>query len=181
VTSRSRAWAVVAFGLVALACHREGPRAETTATDTASSTSTAATSSQGAQAQDGACDMAAIGLGRAKPIGYRAPEGCSWKGGGEEPIRSEAAFHAAFGCEAPSGIDFAKGELRVVSRTLSPATIGIDVVDDGATITFVSRQRSPCPSEPPPMPIGVPIAYVAPAKAERRTADATCKVTMPCR
>jgi hypothetical protein len=168
-----------AFGVSATGCNKAGTRGETSAVETAgTATSTAGASTASA---NGACDLASIGLGRATSLSYRAPEGCRWKGAERVPIRSEEAFHTAFGCAAASGIDFAKNELRVETRTLSPATVGIDVVDDGAKITFVSRQRSPCPNEPPPMPIGVPVAYVAPAKSARPTSDAVCNVTLPCR
>jgi hypothetical protein len=97
------------------------------------------------------------------------------------PIRSESAFHDAFACSAPSGIDFRTKELRVVSRPLSPAGAGTEVVDDGKTITFVARMRSPCPNEPPPMPISLPVAFTVGTNAARDTADTTCNVSVPCR
>lgn len=96
------------------------------------------------------------------------------------PIRSEDAFHADFQCTAPSGVDFGKFELHVVMRTLSPAGVGTQVVDDGATVTLVSLYRDPCPRERPPMPIQVPVAYLLPTGAVRNVAERSCKVVRSC-
>ena len=127
------------------------------------------------------CDPASLGLGGAKPVTYAPPPGCRTQVETDAPINDEATFHAAFACSAASGIDFSQSELHVVMRTLSPASVGVDVVDDGTTLTFVSRQRNPCPSEYPPMPIEVAVAYVTPIAAERAIGQAMCSVTVPCK
>jgi hypothetical protein len=130
------------------------------------------------------CNLASIGLGAARPApAFDIPSGCSPRPGLDaSPIRSEEAFHAALQCTAPSGVDFTRFELHVVMRTLSPAGLGTQVVDDGTTVTLVSLYRDPCPNEPPPMPMQVPVAYLLPAGAGavRTAAERSCKVAWSC-
>jgi hypothetical protein len=129
------------------------------------------------------CNLASIGLAAARPTPtFQIPAGCTPGSAGDaSPIRNEDAFHATFHCTAPSGIDFTKSELHVVMRALSPAGVGMQVVDDGTTVTLVALYRDPCPNEPPPMPMQVPVAYLLPAGAVRAVAaDRSCKVASSC-
>lgn len=112
---------------------------------------------------------------------FSIPAGCDPQAAvGAPPIQSEEAFHTRLGCTAASGIDFARFELRITTRTLSPAGVGTEVVDDGKTVTFVSLGRDPCPGEPPPMPMSVPVAFLLPTGATRDTAESWCKVSVSC-
>lgn len=96
-------------------------------------------------------------------------------------MRTEAELVAgALDCPASSGIDFAKSNVVVTGRALSPATLGVDVYDDGQKVTFVSRQRGSCPNEYPPMPITIPIAFLIPAGEARTFGDAMCKQAYNC-
>lgn len=130
-----------------------------------------------------ACAPSALGLGAAAPVQlYKVPIGCALVGPGGPPttIRSEDAFHAALNCQKPSGVDFATQELVASARVLPPAGMGTDIVDDGTKVTFVNKQRRPCPNEPPPMPITVTVAFLLPAGATRAYADTVCTVDTQC-
>ena len=129
----------------------------------------------------------ADGLGAAKLVTtWKPPESCHWKGlahGATTIMRSEADLVAgALDCpeSSSSGIDFTKDNVVVTGRALSPATVGVDVYDDGQKVTFVSRQRDACPNEYPPMPITVPIAFLVPAGATRTFGEAMCKQPWKC-
>jgi hypothetical protein len=95
-------------------------------------------------------------------------------------MRTEADLLAgALDCPS-SGIDFGKSNVVVAGRSLSPATVGIDVYDDGQKLTFVSRQRDSCPKEYPPMPITIAIAFLIPAGEARTFGEAMCKQAYKC-
>jgi hypothetical protein len=102
--------------------------------------------------------------------------------GGRTFVHSEAdLIAAALDCESErSGIDFAKSTLVITGQTLSPAAVGVDVYDDGAKVTFVSRLRSPCPAEPLPGPVTLPLAFEIPAGTTRTFAETTCKQNVTC-
>ena len=125
------------------------------------------------------------GLGAAKLVTtWKAPEACHWKGlahGATTIMRNEADLIAgALDCPASSGVDFTKNHVVVTGRALSPATVGVDVYDDGQKVTFVSRQRDSCPNEYPPMPITVPLAFLIPADETRTFGEAMCKQPWKC-
>jgi hypothetical protein len=87
-----------------------------------------------------------------------------------------------FDCKgAQHGFDFERHRLLAHERTLSPATVGVDAYDDGRTITFVGRQRAPCPGDPRPMPVPVTLLYTIETSGERTFAEAACTVTPACR
>src|SRR5262252_9140409 len=77
---------------------------------------------------DPACDPMALGLASAAPVEmYTPPTGCVAKTIAGGPIRSDAAFHDRFDCKdksASAGVDFAKNDLMVSVRELSPAGAG---------------------------------------------------------
>ncbi len=128
------------------------------------------------------CSPSLLGLGAARTLKpWAAPTECTGRtaGGGLSTIASEAAFAKRFSCPrgTASGIDFDKLQLMVEDRTLSPAGAGTIIVDDGATVTFIERMRSPCPGDPQPMPIGYTMGFLLPAGAERKFATRNC--TMP--
>lgn len=128
------------------------------------------------------CSPSLLGLGAARTLKpWAAPTECTGRtaGGGLGTIASEAAFAKRFSCPrgVASGIDFDKLQLMVEDRTLSPAGAGTIIVDDGATVTFIERMRSPCPGDPQPMPIGYTLGFLLPAGADRKFATRNC--TMP--
>jgi len=49
---------------------------------------------------------------------------------------------------SPSVIDLSAQDLYVVGYELPPASASLKILDDGATVTFVTRLRSPCPDHP---------------------------------
>jgi hypothetical protein len=164
--------------LALLACVRSN--GTSSSGDAGASTANTATAKPPSSA---ACAPSALGLGTAAPVQlYRVPIGCALGGSGGPPatIRSEEEFHAALNCQKPSGIDFKANELVASARMLPPAGMGTDVVDDGKTVTFVNKQRRPCPNEPPPMPITVTVGFLLPAGATRSYADKVCTVDTQC-
>ncbi len=159
-------------------CHRDGRLDGSEGGSTATTTSALP-----ATVQEPHCKAA--GLGDAALVKtWRPPEVCHWRGlaqGATTIIHSEVdLIAAALDCPASSGIDFAKSNVVVTGRALSPATVGIDAYDDGKKITFVSRQREPCPKEVPAMPITVPIAFLIPAGELRTFGDAMCTQHYKC-
>lgn len=132
-----------------------------------------------------ACEPQALGLGDAKPVAtWKAPAGCTPKVSGEAPVvvRSEAEMSAYYTCPpgTPVGVDFKAHALVLSSRMLPPAGVGTTIVDDGAKVTFISRQRRPCPNDPHPMPMSVVHAFLLPAGAARSFGDAACTVESTC-
>jgi hypothetical protein len=124
------------------------------------------------------CTAKAIGLGSAIDVTWAVPPGCHPSPG--IVIHSDAELHATcLGSGAP--IDFTKQELRVEERTLSPATVGYLVFDDGKMLTFVAQGMAPCPGAPPPYPAPIAVVYRLPAGATRGSAEATCAVPNDCR
>jgi hypothetical protein len=159
------------------ACHRNGRVDSLSDSGTSGSTATATTATEPPRCK-------ADGLGAAKLVNtWKPPEACHWRGlahGATTIMRTEADLVAgALDCPA-AGVDFAKNNVVVTGRALSPATVGVDVYDDGQKVTFVSRQRDSCPSEYPPMPITVPIAFLIPAGETRTFGDAMCKQAWKC-
>lgn len=132
-----------------------------------------------------ACEPQALGLGDAKPVAlWKAPEGCTPRLGGSGPVvvHNEAELGAYYTCPAgaPMGVDFKTHALVLSSRMLSPAGVGTTIVDDGAKVTFISRQRKNCPNDPRPMPMSVVHAFLLPAGAARSFGDATCTIESTC-
>lgn len=116
--------------------------------------------------------------GASKLAAWPIPQGCAVKDAREPTwIRTDADVAAHLTC----GVDAQALPLLAVERTLSPATIGIDAYDDGKTITWVSRQRKPCPGERPPMPVPASFVFVATGvTGERADAESTCTVEIKC-
>ncbi len=132
---------------------------------------------------DSTPDTCAVAGAKQLPA-WPVPQGCSVKASSEPTwIRTDADLAAYLPCgpEVPE-FDFPAPPLVAVQRTLSPATVGIDAYDDGTTITWVSRQRNPCPGEYPPMPVPVSYVFVASgATGDRAYAESTCTVAFKCR
>lgn len=170
----------------ATACHHTG-RVDSSSDSGSTTTGNAmgtATATATAAAVTEAPHCKADGLGAARLVtAWKPPEGCHWRGlahGATVIMHNEADLVAgALDCPA-SGVDFTKNDVVVAGRALSPATVGVDVYDDGKKVTFVSRQRGPCPKEYPPMPITIAVAFLIPAGETRTFDEATCKQAWKC-
>lgn len=143
--------------------------------------------SAGQEAADAPCAPATLGLADATVIpSWRPPPGCTYTGGGADGTRvlvtSDAELAQHFTCAegAASGLDFAASQLVVETRSLSPAGVGGEVVDDGRTVTYISRFRSPCPDDPMPYPMNVSVFYLLPAGQSREFAEASCTLPPDC-
>ncbi len=172
-----RSWIVL---LVVAACTPKGAPSSGDSGATATATTTAAAT---AAATAPACRPPELGED-ARLAPWTPPAGCKWTtdAGTSTLVRSEAQLVAILGCKSPrtSDIDFEKVTLVVTSRISSPATVGTDAYDDGKSVVFVSRQRSACPGERPPMPVPATYAFLLPAKTARTFAEATCAQVWTC-
>lgn len=178
----------VLVGLLIVSCAACTRSGGTSSADSARGT----TGSASSRSKD-PCEPATLGLANAAPtLAWKPPQGCTLNGtsganakGEPTIIRSEQEFHRHFTCsggaQTISGVDFARNDLAVVARTLSPAGMGFGSLDDGTKVTTVVRQRMPCPNDPRPMPMPYTQAYLLPARAERVFADVTCTVRSECR
>jgi hypothetical protein len=136
-----------------------------------------ATCKKSRQPAEDDCTAGAIGLGSAIDVTFAVPLGCHPDR--EMVIHTADELHATcLGSGAP--IDFAKEELHVAIRTLSPAQVGYLAFDDGKTLTIVTQGMAPCPGAPPPYPTPLPFAYRLPVGTTRATAEATCAVPNSC-
>ncbi len=92
---------------------------------------------------------------------WQLPEGCTViQPRGTRLLRDAAEAAESIACTAGKlGVDFTAFSLVVSRRELSPATVDVRAFDDGTTITFVSRQRTPCASAPRPMPTPLTLVY----------------------
>ncbi|MDQ3035892.1 MAG: hypothetical protein M3Y87_26045 [Myxococcota bacterium] len=114
------------------------------------------------------------------------PPGCTIESAGppSQPrtitTSEELAAHLRCeGAEAPA-IDLAEHDLVAVALDISPASAGHAIFDDGTTVTFVSRQRRPCPGDPQPMPITSTITFLLPSDAARAWRQASCSLPLRC-
>lgn len=129
------------------------------------------------------CGAAALGLGSATALApWRPPAGCTPRGGETTVLRAAAELEARLECAggATHGFDFSKQALVAAAYTLSPAGVGLGAFDDGKTVTLVSRQRSPCPGDPMPMPMNSTAWFVLPTGGERTFGAAACTVESTC-
>ena len=131
------------------------------------------------------CSPAALGHPGATTLAaWTPPAGCKVEQSNSPRVLStEADIRAALDCadaKAPLGLDVATQVLIVTSTSWSPAQVGLDAIDDGTRVFFVSRQRPPCPDDPHPMPTP-PITSAFLAKPGARTFDQTsCTVARTC-
>lgn len=138
-------------------------------------------------ADTSACSPRALKLGDAKPVTmWKPPAACKPRPdaprGAPALVRSEAELKVHYDCEAGAalGVDFSRDALVFTTRTLSPASVGTDVLDDGKTVTFVNRQRTPCKNDPLPMPISSTLTFVVTGSSPRAFAEASCTVETKC-
>lgn len=119
----------------------------------------------------------------------RLPAGCTFGPGGslEAPVVLSDPAILASAITCPSGtvaptIDLASGDVLLVAFTMSPAYAGMGVFDDGTTVTFVMRDRPPCPGDPMPMPtpMSSAVAFRLPHGASRAFRQASCSLPLRC-
>ncbi len=124
------------------------------------------------------------GIERARPVELVAlPRDCRFVSTSERQVLASAEeYAAAVACESsvPPSVDFASMDVHVVRYSMSPAHVGRETVDDGATVTFVTRLRHNCPDDPLPMPMDVTYGFLLPKGAERALRDATCTLPEDC-
>lgn len=127
------------------------------------------------------------GLERARRLDVVAlPRECTFTAGGSfaapRVLHTEEELAAAITCQGsvPPSIDMAVSDVYVVAYTMSPASTGVLTFDDGATLTFVSRFRQPCPDDPMPMPMNATFAFTMPKNASRTYAEANCTLPLDC-
>jgi hypothetical protein len=146
--------------------------------------STPSTQREGGSGTSDACSPAGIGQPAAKPLAHwKAPDGCKvQQASGTRLIATEADARAVVECAAgvSLGIDFGKQRLLISDRSLSPATVGFDAVDDGKRITFVGKQRPNCPGDPQPMPMAVSVTFLVEDAGDRTFAEAACTLERKC-
>lgn len=129
-----------------------------------------------------ACSPAALGLGSSTPApAWTVPQGCA-ASGPAKLVRTDAELREILQCSGagPGAIDFAKQSLLIGARTMSPASMGTAVYDDGKTLTLVNRFRSPCPNDPMPMPTPFTLAVQVPA-GPRAIREVSCNVETKCK
>jgi hypothetical protein len=118
----------------------------------------------------------------------RLPAGCSFSGGGgslEAPmvIADAAALASSVTCTngTTPTIALDEDQLMVARFTMSPAFGGLAIVDDGTTVTYVMRDRPPCPGDPMPMPTPASaLAYRLPRGATRTFRQLACTLPRTC-
>ncbi len=139
-----------------------------------------------ADPKPGSCEATAKAMKKAtKLVAWKPPADCTAKGGARAPamLSKEADARVHLECKdanAKVGVDFAKRQLIVTSRSASPAGVGFDVYDDGKQVTFVSRQRMPCKNDPQPMPGPSQTLLYEAAAGARTFADSSCNVETKC-
>jgi hypothetical protein len=118
----------------------------------------------------------------------RLPSGCRVTSGGSitapSVVGSADELASALECDAGAQrptIDFGKSQLMLVEFSMSPAYGGSEVFDDGSKVTFVQRDRSPCPDDPMPMPMQTTLMYLLPHGAQRTYQQASCTLPARCR
>lgn len=145
-----------------------------------------ATSCSSAAAQPDPCSAAALGISNTVTlVAWTPPSGCSVV---HPPARAivhtqsdlAALLHCAGGATLPT-FEFDHDSLIVVTWPMSPATVGLDALDDGTSVTLVAKSRTSCPHEAPPTPISSTIWFVIPSvNAERNFGDRSCTLESKC-
>lgn len=135
----------------------------------------------------GPATCAVAGVEAAHPVErVGVPAGCTLSGGGAPTsprvIRTAEEMAAALTCsgaERPA-VDLATHDVVVVRYTMSPAHAGTEALDDGTTVTLVTRFRPPCPRDPMPMPMNGTLAFTLPKGAVRGYREASCTLPLRC-
>jgi hypothetical protein len=129
------------------------------------------------------CGAEALRLGSARVVApWKIPAGCTPKGGqGNTIARSEEELKKVLECASGSGVDFGEQAVLAVGYSLSPAGAGMSAFDDGEVVTLVTRQRSPCPNDPLPMPMNTMAWFLLAGGGERTFAGTNCTIESTCK
>ena len=117
---------------------------------------------------------------------YSLPQGCSFNAVGNtnapQVIRSQEALAGVVSCEGRSlpQLDLANFELWLIAYAIGPAYAGVEVFDDGTTVTFLSRSRLPCASDIMPAPMNGVLGFMMPKGTTRQHAEASCTLPQSC-
>jgi len=132
------------------------------------------------------CSAAALGISNASLMtAWTPPAGCTVV---HAPARgivsSQADLASLFRCDAtatPPKLDFTHNSLVVVTWDMGPGATSVDALDDGTTVTLVTKARSPCPREPRPLAMQRTDWFViATANASRNFGDRSCTKPSTC-
>ena len=133
------------------------------------------------------CSPDALKLPTAKPLaGWSPSTSCSLAHAGHarhDVVHSQTELDRLFACSSgsPPHFDFSHASLVVVSWEMAPAATGLDALDDGQTLTFVTRLRKPCPGDLHPMPVNDTRFFVIPTAGATRTfGTASCTLETKC-
>jgi hypothetical protein len=124
------------------------------------------------------------GIEGAHPVGgVSLPTTCSFSASGSPsaPLRVDDPTKAV-SCEAGTAavMDLGGQDLVVVRYEISPASTGLEVYDDGTTVTFATRFRQPCPNDPHPMPMQQIFGFMLPKGEARTWREANCTLPLDC-
>ena len=132
------------------------------------------------------CSAAALGINNTRLLEtWTPPANCTI----EHPpartiIHSQGDLASLFHCTGtatPPKLDFTHNSLLIITWDMSPGSTGIDALDDSTTVTFVMKERAPCPKDPQPMPMQRTDWFViASANASRNYGDRTCTRPSTC-
>jgi hypothetical protein len=133
------------------------------------------------------CSPDALKLPSAKPLASWSPStSCSLAHAGHDGhdvVHSQTELDRLFSCATGSAphFDFTHASLVVVSWTMAAAATGLDALDDGQTLTLVTRFRKPCPGDLHPMQVNDTRFFVIPSASATRTfGTASCTLDTKC-
>jgi hypothetical protein len=116
------------------------------------------------------------------------PGGCAFTAGGSasqpDVLHSQEELQRVLHCDSDilvlPTIDFAANDVYVVTQSMGPAYAGSETLDDGTTITFLERDRPPCPNDPMAMPMNSTYAFTLPHGATRAYRSVACSLPLHC-
>jgi hypothetical protein len=128
------------------------------------------------------CGADALKLGAATPVAvWKPPAGCRAKRN-SIVLSTKAALDAQFDCAKGTAvvIDFTKYRLVQVTQNMLPAALELDALDDGKTLTLVTRFRNRCPKDAFMPSMSRTIWFLLRAGTDRSLDRASCLVEMKC-
>jgi hypothetical protein len=132
------------------------------------------------------CQIATRNLGR--PLAwFRAPSGCKLKPGNDPKPRfltKQSDVVNNLRCVDPGdakiGMNFAKDQLAIFTPSFVKGQTGVDMYDDGKTLTVVRLFGNTCPKDPPPTvgPVATRAFYLG--AGPRKLAEISCSKVWRC-
>jgi len=114
------------------------------------------------------------------------PRECSATGGSFDApraVRSQDELASALSCSEGTTLpnfDMRRRDVYVLRFSMSPAYGGSEIFDDGHIVTFLTRDRPPCPGDPRPMPMESSMAFSLPHGAARTFRHLACTLPRRC-